>query len=102
MAARGVRFDVSGRSEGKTRNGARFPGSSEGEARAIVVTVPTKSDKVHVKGRRGLFAVVSVGKDTAHLMALEGAPRVIEVPHDEIELAPEMKPRTYPDKSGAD
>ena len=59
--------------------------------------VPTVSDKVHVKGRKGLFSVVSVGKHTAHVMALAGMPRVIEVPHEELELPPEMKPRTYPD-----
>ena len=63
--------------------------------------VPDTRERVHVKGRRGLFIVVSVNEHTAHVMALEGAPRVIPVRLDEIELADRMDPRPNKDDQGS-
>ncbi len=53
---------------------------------------PKLSDRLYVKGRRGLFVVVSVEDGTAHVIALDGAPRVIKVRLDEIEPEPDMEP----------
>ncbi len=63
--------------------------------------IPDMRQRVHVKGRRGLFIVVSVDEHTAHVMALEGAPRVIAVPLDQIELAERMDPRSHKDEQGS-
>ena len=64
-------------------------------------TIPTLRDRVHVKGRRGLFVVVSVVEGTAHVMALDGAPRVIQVSFDEIEPEPDMEARYHKDEQGS-
>ena len=63
--------------------------------------IPDMRERVNVKGRRGLFIVVSVDQHTAHVMALEGAPRVIAVPLDQIELAERMDPRSQKDEQGS-
>lgn len=63
--------------------------------------VPDMRERVHVKGRRGLFIVVSIEEHMAHVMALEGAPRVIAVRLDEIELADRMDPRPHKDGQGS-
>ena len=60
------------------------------------MTVPMTHDRVRVNGRKGVFLVVSVDGDFAHVMALDGIARVIKVPLNEIELEVELKPRTYP------
>lgn len=66
-----------------------------------MTSIPDVRERVHVKGRRGLFIVVSVDEHRAHVMALEGAPRVIAVRLDEIELASEMNPRAHKDEQGS-
>jgi hypothetical protein len=59
--------------------------------------VPGPRDRVYVKGRRGLFVLVSMGDHAAQVMALEGTPRVMTVPLDQIEAAPELNARTFQD-----
>ncbi|UWZ86417.1 hypothetical protein [Occallatibacter riparius] len=62
---------------------------------------PKLSDRLYVKGRRGLFVVVSVEDGTAHVMALDGAPRVIKVRLDEVEPEPDMEARSQKDEQGS-
>ena len=64
-------------------------------------TNPSVRDRVHVQGRRGKFVVVSVEDRTAHLLPLDGAPSVIRASLDQIEPAPDMKPRTHKDEQGS-
>lgn len=64
-------------------------------------TIPNLSDRLYVKGQRGLFVVVSVEDRTAHVMALVGAPRVIKVRLDDIEPALDMEARSHKDEQGS-
>lgn len=63
--------------------------------------IPNLSERLYVKGRRGLFVVVSVQDGTAHVMALDGAPRVIKVSLDELEPAPDLEARSQKDDQGS-
>jgi hypothetical protein len=71
------------------------------EARDGMTAIPKVSDRVNVKGRRGLFTVVSVEANGVHVMALEGAPRLITVPLDDIEPEQEMNARGHRDEQGS-
>lgn len=65
-----------------------------------MIETPKVRDRVHVAGRRGVFIIVSVQGDTAHVMALDGSPRVFSVAFADIELETEMKPRAHPGENG--
>ena len=54
-------------------------------------------ERVTLKGRKGLFLVVSVQDAIAHVLPLHGAAQVFSVALDEIELAPELQARTTPE-----